>query len=75
MEVKVQIKTEYITLGQLLKLTQIISSGGEEKQYIVSHNIKVNGEGENRRGRKLRNNDKVEVDGKTLIVCSSVISR
>jgi S4 domain protein YaaA len=75
MEVKVQIKTEYITLGQLLKLTQIISSGGEEKQYIASHNIKVNGEGENRRGRKLRNNDKVEVDGKTLIVCSSVISR
>ena len=45
--------TEFITLGQLLKMTDWISSGGEAKFAVKELKIQVNGESENRRGRKL----------------------
>lgn len=59
---KVVITSEYITLGQLLKLTKVISNGGEEKHYLSTHKSIVNGLPENRRGRKLRPGDQVVVD-------------
>ena len=65
---KVKIKTEYITLGQLLKFADVISSGGYEKIFIQENTILVNGEEEKRRGRKLRSGDKVEVDGLVLVI-------
>ena len=49
----IKITGEYITLGQLLKMTDFIQSGGEAKFAVKSLKIKVNGEQENRRGRKL----------------------
>lgn len=60
---KFQIKTEYITLQQLLKAANILSSGGEIKAYIQSEKILVNNEPENRRGRKLYPKDVVETNG------------
>lgn len=48
-----KISTEYITLGQFLKFTGIISNGAEAKHYLEEHKVLVNGELENRRGRKL----------------------
>ncbi|SPN74272.1 S4 domain-containing protein YaaA [Brochothrix thermosphacta] len=60
---KVNINTEYITLGQMLKITDIISSGGMAKWFLSEHEINVNGEPDNRRGRKLYSNDKIEVIG------------
>lgn len=60
---KFQIKTEYITLQQLLKAANILSSGGEIKAYIQSEEILVNNEPENRRGRKLYPKDVVETNG------------
>ena len=56
---EIAITTEFITLGQFLKLADIISQGGEAKAYIATHEVKVNGESDNRRGRKLRNGDEV----------------
>lgn len=50
---------EYITLGQLLKLTGEVGGGGDVKAYLSAHSLLVNGESENRRGRKLRPGDKV----------------
>ena len=50
---KIEITTEYITLGQLLKFTGIIRSGAMAKDFILDNNITVNGEDEKRRGRKL----------------------
>jgi len=50
---KVKISTEYITLGQFLKFTGIIRSGALAKEYLVSNNVLVNNEKEDRRGRKL----------------------
>lgn len=49
----IKIDTEFITLGQLLKMTDWISSGGEAKLAVKELKITVNGEKEDRRGRKL----------------------
>ena len=50
---KVKITTEFITLGQLLKIVDIASSGGEAKILVKELDIKVDGVKEDRRGRKL----------------------
>ena len=42
-----------MTLGQLLKEANIIASGGQAKWYLAENAVYVNGELENRRGRKL----------------------
>ena len=56
----VAIHTEYIKLDQFLKLAEIVSSGGEARFYIQENPIVVNGEPENRRGKKLRPGDCIE---------------
>ncbi len=61
--IKVPIRTEYITLGQFLKLADCIDTGGQAKIFLAQHEIKVNGAAENRRGRKLYPNDTVSVKG------------
>ncbi|MBE6124162.1 MAG: S4 domain-containing protein YaaA [Erysipelotrichaceae bacterium] len=50
---KIKINTEYITLGQFLKFANIISNGSEAKFFLLENKIFVNGEKENRRGKKL----------------------
>lgn len=55
------IHTEYITLGQFLKMINAISSGGMAKWYLSEHIVFVNGEEEQRRGKKLRDGDTVEI--------------
>jgi ribosome-associated protein len=64
MENKVKINTEYITLGQFLKLAGVIDTGGMAKWFLQEHAIMVNAESDNRRGRKLRNGDIVQIEGK-----------
>ncbi|XMB67853.1 S4 domain-containing protein YaaA [Mycoplasmatota bacterium zrk1] len=59
---KIQIKTEYITLGQLLKYLNITGSGGETKIFLSEYEIMVNGVIENRRGKKLRSGDLVDIE-------------
>lgn len=61
-------KKEYITLQQFLKLSGIVSTGGQAKLYIQEADITVNGEKENRRGRKLYPEDIVVVEGKKFVV-------
>lgn len=58
---QIAIHTEYIKLDQFLKLADIVSSGGEARFYIQENDILVNGEMENRRGRKLRPGDIVRL--------------
>lgn len=58
---EIGIETEYITLGQLLKMTDIINSGGMAKWFLSEHEVFVNGEAENRRGRKLRPEDTISI--------------
>ena len=60
---KVPISTEFITLGQFLKIADIIQSGGMAKWFLSEHDVYVNGEPDNRRGRKLRNGDMLDIPG------------
>ncbi|MBR2801004.1 MAG: S4 domain-containing protein YaaA [Erysipelotrichaceae bacterium] len=62
-EVIVQINSDYITLGQLLKKEDLIQTGGEAKFYLHSQEVLVNGEKEDRRGRKLYSGDVVTAEG------------
>lgn len=59
---KVNIKTDYIKLGQFLKFEGIISNGSDAKVFLEQTKVLVNNEPENRRGRKLYNNDVVSVN-------------
>jgi len=61
-------KDEPIRLDQFLKLHGLAQSGGEAKHLIQDGAVKVNGETETRRGRKLRSGDVVEAFGKQLTV-------
>ncbi len=59
----INIKDEYIKLGQALKLAGLAESGLEAKDRIKDGCIKVNGETEFQRGKKLHHGDIVEYDG------------
>ena len=63
---KVKIKTEFIKLDQFLKWTGIADYGSDAKELIYDGKVKVNGEIEIKRGRKLRIDDVVEYDGKAF---------
>lgn len=67
-EIVVTVKPPYITLAQLLKLTSVIGNGGEAKAFLAEASVLVNGESEARRGRKLREGDRVTVNGKTFLL-------
>ncbi|GMA67322.1 hypothetical protein GCM10025884_09490 [Leuconostoc gelidum subsp. gelidum] len=64
----IKITTEYITLTQLLKEENIISSGGQAKYYLMDFPVLLNGETENRRGKKLYNHDEITVDGENYVI-------
>jgi ribosome-associated protein len=53
------LRGDYITLDELLKATGLVGSGGEAKALIATGVVRVNGDTEIRRGRKLRAGDTV----------------
>jgi len=53
--------TSGMTLGQALKASDLVGSGGEAKILIQAGEVLVNGEVETRRGRKLQEGDVIEV--------------
>jgi ribosome-associated protein len=59
---EITIKDEYIKLGQALKLAGLVGSGVEAKVLIQGGLVKVNGEIDERRGRKLYPGDVFELD-------------
>ena len=62
---EITIFTDYITLGQFLKLADIIESGGEAKMFLAQNRVVIDGEEDNRRGRKLRGGEVIEISGQT----------
>lgn len=62
------IRDEYIRLGQALKLAGIAQSGVDAKIMIQNGLVLVNGEVEMRRGRKLRDGDNVSAEGNSFTV-------
>lgn len=57
-----------ITLGQLLKVLGYISSGGEAKHRMAEFDITVNGEKENRRGKKIFKGDIVIINDEEIVI-------
>ncbi len=64
----IKIRDEFIKLGQALKLAGLVESGVDAKIKIQNGLVKVNGETELRRGRKLYPEDIIEFDGQQIKV-------
>ena len=58
----------YIKLDQFLKWAGALESGGQAKLAIQSEQVRVNGEIETRRGRKLRKGDTVTLGEQSWVV-------
>lgn len=58
---KIVIHSGYIKLDQFLKLSDCVSTGGMAKALLQEGYVLVNGEKEERRGRKLYPGDQVQV--------------
>ncbi|TCO78063.1 RNA-binding S4 domain-containing protein [Marinisporobacter balticus] len=65
---ELKIEGEYIQLDKALKLGEIAQTGGHAKILILEGEVKVNGEVELRRGKKLRDGDIVEIDGEKIMI-------
>ena len=57
---------EFIKLGQALKKAGLVESGVDEKFFIQDGQVKLNGETEIQRGKKLYNGDVVSFNGETI---------
>lgn len=62
----IKLREEYIKLGQALKAAGLVDSGSESKDVILDGFVKVNGNVEFQRGKKLRAGDIVSFDGKEI---------
>jgi ribosome-associated protein len=64
----IKLREEFIKLGQALKASGLADSGVDAKILISEGNIKVNGQTELRRGRKLYGGDIIEYNGDTVSI-------
>lgn len=62
----VKLREEYIKLGQALKAAGLVDSGAEAKTAVLDGLVKVNGETDTRRGKKLYAGDIVEFYGEQI---------
>lgn len=60
---KIKIDTEFIKLGQFLKLVGIADSGVHAKILILNGEVKLNGKIEKQRGKKVYKDDIIDVQG------------
>ena len=66
--VKIRESEEYITLNVLLKIVDLIPTGGMAKIFLAENDVFVNGEKENRRGRKLYRGDIVKANKTEFLI-------
>ena len=59
----IQIRDEFIKLGQAMKLAGLVDSGVDAKLVIQDGLVRVNGEIEYQRGKKLHSGDVFSYDG------------
>ena len=60
--------SEFVKLDLFIKLADLASTGGHAKFLIQEGVVKVNGEVETRRGKKIRPGDFIEVEGNSIKV-------
>lgn len=68
----IMIKDEFIKLGQALKMAGLVDSGVDAKFAILDGSVKVNGNVEKQRGKKLRAGDVIEYNGNQITIEESV---
>ncbi len=66
--IRFKLTDDHVTLGQILKICGVIGSGGEAKMFLPGSGVTVNGEVDERRGRKLRIGDRILSPGFRLIL-------
>jgi ribosome-associated protein len=64
----IRIRDDFIKLGQAMKLAGLVESGVEAKIEIQEGYVKVNGEVEVQRGKKIYPGDVIEFDGQQVKV-------
>ena len=69
----IYIKDDFIKLGQALKLAGLVESGVDAKFVVQDGLVKVNGEVDTRRGKKLVPGDTFEYEGQTVKVESKLL--
>ena len=69
----IYIKDDFIKLGQALKLAGLVESGVDAKLVVQDGLVKVNGEVDTRRGKKLVPGDTFEYEGQTDKVESKLL--
>ena len=62
----IKLREEFIKLGQALKVAGFAGSGVDAKDMILQGMVKVNGEVETRRGRKLIDGDEILFERQTI---------
>ena len=63
---EIKLRDEFIKLGQALKAAGLVGSGVDAKLVIQDGLVKVNGETEVQRGKKLYDGDMVTFEGETI---------
>ena len=66
--IKIRDGEEFIKLGQAMKKAGLVGSGLDAKILIQDGQVKVNGEVDTRRGKKLYPGNSFEYDGNTVKV-------
>ncbi len=64
--IEFELQTEYIELIKLLKVLQLVESGGQAKLFVEDGLVKLNGETEFRKRAKIRKGDQVEIEGDVI---------
>jgi ribosome-associated protein len=72
MKKSITIKDEFIKLGQAMKLAGLADTGVDAKFAIEEGKVKVNGETDLRRGRKLYNGDVFTYEGNEISIVSKL---
>lgn len=62
----IKLRDDFIKLGQAIKAANLVGSGVEAKFVIQDGLVKVNGQVELQRGKKLVDGDIVEFEGYTI---------
>lgn len=65
---EIKIKDEFIKLGQALKLAGVVEDGVEAKYAVLNGKVLVNGEVDERRGRKVYEGDVISFQGEEIRV-------
>ena len=65
---EIKMRDEFIKLGQALKLAGVVEDGVEAKFVIQDGLVKVNGEVDERRGRKVYEGDVISFNGQDIKV-------